>query len=60
MEQESEKLFSKQGISCVAIRKIAGLLLLKELFKESDESVVASNSIQLFIKNKTNIFVQTK
>lgn len=40
MEQEFEKLFSRQGRPSVAIRKIAGLLLLKELFKESDESVV--------------------
>lgn len=40
MEVEFEKLFSKQGRPSVAIRKIAGLLLLKEMFKESDESVV--------------------
>lgn len=40
IEQEFEKLFSTQGRPSVAIRKIAGLLLLKELFKESDESVV--------------------
>ncbi|MCQ9640890.1 transposase [Chryseobacterium sp. WG14] len=40
MEQEFEKLFSTQGRPCVAIRKVAGLLLLKEMFKESDESVV--------------------
>lgn len=40
LEQEFEKFFSTQGRPSVAIRKIAGLLLLKELFKESDESVV--------------------
>ena len=40
MEQEFEKLFSTQGRPSVAIRKVAGLLLLKEMFKESDESVV--------------------
>ena len=40
MEQEFAKLFSEQGRPSVAIRKIAGMLLLKEMFKESDESVV--------------------
>lgn len=40
LEQEFEKFFSTHGRPSVAIRKIAGLLLLKELFKESDESVV--------------------
>ncbi len=40
MEQEFAKLFSEQGRPSVAIRKIAGMLLLKEMFKESDETVV--------------------
>ena len=40
MEAEFETLFSEQGRPSVAIRKIAGMLLLKEMFKESDESVV--------------------
>ncbi|WP_288376846.1 IS5 family transposase [uncultured Chryseobacterium sp.] len=40
MESEFEKLFSENGRPSVAIRKIAGMLLLKEMFKESDESVV--------------------
>ena len=40
MESEFEKLFSENGRSSIAIRKIAGMLLLKEMFKESDESVV--------------------
>jgi IS5 family transposase len=33
-------MFSDQGRPSIAIRKIAGMLLLKEIFKESDESVV--------------------
>ena len=40
MEQEFEKLFSEGGRPSIAIRKIAGMLLLKEMFKESDETVV--------------------
>ncbi len=40
MESEFEKLFSEGGRPSIAIRKIAGMLLLKEMFKESDESVV--------------------
>ena len=40
MEVEFEKLYSEQGRPSIPIRKIAGLLLLKEMFNESDESVV--------------------
>lgn len=40
MESEFENLFSEGGRPCIAIRKIAGMLLLKEMFKESDETVV--------------------
>ncbi|WP_326983158.1 transposase [Chryseobacterium sp. MYb264] len=40
MESEFEKLFSENGRPSIAIRKIAGMLLLKEMFKESDESVI--------------------
>lgn len=40
MESEFEKFFSENGRPSIAIRKIAGMLLLKEMFKESDESVV--------------------
>jgi IS5 family transposase len=40
MEAEFEKLFSESGRPSIAIRKIAGTLLLKEMFKESDETVV--------------------
>ena len=40
MEFEFQSLYSEQGRPSIAIRKIAGLLLLKEMFKESDESVV--------------------
>ncbi|NAW50967.1 hypothetical protein GNY06_06130 [Elizabethkingia argentiflava] len=40
LDQEFEKLFSTNGSPSVAIRKISGLLLLKEMFKESDESCV--------------------
>lgn len=40
MELEFQKLYSEQGRPSIPIRKIAGLLLLKEMFKESDESVV--------------------
>jgi IS5 family transposase len=40
MELEFQNLYSEQGIPSIPIRKIAGLLLLKEMFKESDESVV--------------------
>lgn len=40
MESEFENLYSHQGRPSIPIRKIAGMLLLKEMFKESDESVV--------------------
>ena len=40
MEVEFQNLYSYQGRPSIPIRKIAGLLLLKEMFKESDESVV--------------------
>ncbi|WP_336690900.1 MULTISPECIES: IS5 family transposase [unclassified Chryseobacterium] len=40
MESEFENLFSEGGRPSIAIRKIAGMLLLKEMFKESDETVV--------------------
>lgn len=40
MELEFQKLYSDQGRPSIPLRKIAGLLLLKEMFKESDESVV--------------------
>lgn len=40
MELEFENLYSEQGRPSIPIRKIAGLLLLKAMFKESDESVV--------------------
>jgi transposase, IS5 family len=38
MELEFQNLYSVQGRPSIPIRKIAGLLLLKEMFKESDES----------------------
>jgi transposase, IS5 family len=40
MEFEFQDLYSETGRPSIPIRKIAGLLLLKEMFKESDESVV--------------------
>lgn len=40
MEVEFQNLYSEQGRPSIPIRKIAGMLLLKEMFKESDESVV--------------------
>ena len=40
MEIAFQNLYSEQGRPSIPIRKIAGLLLLKEMFKESDESVV--------------------
>ena len=40
MEFEFQNLYSNQGRPSIPVRKIAGLLLLKEMFKESDESVV--------------------
>ncbi len=40
IEFEFQNLYSEQGRPSIPIRKIAGLLLLKEMFKESDESVV--------------------
>ena len=40
MELEFQNLYSDQGIPSIPIRKIAGLLMIKEMFKESDESVV--------------------
>jgi transposase, IS5 family len=40
MESAFQNFYSVQGRPSVPIRKIAGMLLLKEMFKESDESVV--------------------
>ena len=40
MEFEFKSLYSDQGRPSIAIRKIAGLLMLKAMFNESDESVV--------------------
>jgi transposase, IS5 family len=40
MELEFRNLYSERGRASIPIRKIAGLLLLKEMFKESDESVL--------------------
>ena len=40
MEIEFQNLYSEQGRISIPIRKIEGLLILKEIFKESDESVV--------------------
>lgn len=40
MEQEFKDLYSDQGRPSIPVRKIAGLLLIKEMFNESDESVV--------------------
>ena len=40
MEFEFKNLYSEQGRPSIAIRKIAGLLMLKAMFNESDESVV--------------------
>jgi transposase, IS5 family len=40
MDVELQNLYSEQGRPSIPIRKIAGLLMLKEMFKESDESVV--------------------
>jgi IS5 family transposase len=36
MELELQNLYSSQGRPSIPVRKIAGLLLLKEMFKESD------------------------
>ncbi len=41
IEAEFQHLYAEQGRPSIPIREIAGLLLLKEMFKESDESVVA-------------------
>lgn len=40
MEFEFENFYSYQGRPSIPIRKMTGMLLLKEMFKESDESVV--------------------
>lgn len=40
MEDELESYFSDRGRPSIPIRKIAGLLILKRVFNESDESVV--------------------
>ncbi|MDI5950352.1 transposase [Flavobacterium sp. LB2P84] len=40
MEIELQNLYTEQGRPSIPIRKIVRLLLLKEMFKESDESVV--------------------
>ncbi len=60
MEFEFQNLYSEQGRPSIPIRKIAGLLLLKEMFKESDESVV-ERWIETLIGNilQENIFFKT-
>lgn len=40
MEVELQNLYSTQGRPSIAIRKIAGLLMLKQMFNQSDELVV--------------------
>ena len=40
MEVEFQKLYSDQGRPSIPVRKIAGMLMLKQMFRESDESVV--------------------
>jgi transposase, IS5 family len=40
IELELQDLYSSQGRPSIPLRKIVGLLLLKQVFKESDESVV--------------------
>lgn len=40
IEIEFENLYSNQGRPSIPIRKIVGMLLLKQMFNESDESVV--------------------
>lgn len=40
MESEFENLFAEGKRLSIAIRKIAGMILLKEMFKESDGTVV--------------------
>ncbi len=40
MELEFQNFYSEQGRPSIPIRKIARLLLLKEMFNQSDESVV--------------------
>lgn len=61
MESEFQKLYSDQGRPSIPIRKIAGLLLLKEMFKESDESVIErwiENAYWHYFKGEE--FFQTK
>lgn len=41
LEAELSPFYADQGRPSVPIRKIAGLLILKQLFNESDESVIA-------------------
>lgn len=41
LEEELSPFYADQGRPSVPIRKIAGLLILKQLFNESDESVIA-------------------
>jgi len=40
MELGFQNLYSEQGRPSIPIREISGLLLLKEMFNQSDESVV--------------------
>jgi IS5 family transposase len=40
LEEKFKNLYSELGRPSIPIRKIAGLLMLKSMFKESDESVV--------------------
>lgn len=40
MEDEFKDLYSEQGRPSIPIRKIGGLLMLKSMFNESDESVI--------------------
>ncbi len=40
MEEECGRLFPEKRRPSAAIRKIAGMLLLKEMFEENDENIV--------------------
>lgn len=40
IEAELQKLYSDQGRPSIPIRKIAGLLMIKQMFNQSDESVI--------------------
>ena len=61
MESAFENLYAKEGRPSISIRKIAGLLLLKQLFNQSDKSAVERWIANLYWQYFTGeVFFQNK